>query len=245
MPARYRALVEYDGAPFCGFQRQLEHPSIQGELEQAILAVTGQIVTVLGAGRTDSGVHALGQVIAFDVSWEHGPDTLLRALNANLPREIAVNQLVVTDEGFHPRYDAKRRAYEYHVYNQPVRSPLRHQRSWHVARPLDMVRMNRAAQALIGLHDFATFGQPPTGHNTVREIFRAHWDRQDDLLVFYIEANAFLFRMVRSLVGTMKEVGEGSWTVNAFEDALLACDRQRTGQTAPPQGLFLVSVKYD
>jgi tRNA pseudouridine38-40 synthase len=245
MQFRFRALVEYDGTAYCGFQRQLAQPSIQGELEQAILAVTGQPATVIGAGRTDSGVHALGQVIAFDLSWKHGPDTLLRAMNANLPQEIAVNRLEVADKNFHPRYDATRRAYEYHIYNRPVRSPLRHTRSWHVPRPLDEQAMNQAAATLIGVRDFATFGQPPQGENTVREIFRAYWDRQEELLIFHIEANAFLFRMVRSLVGTMKVLGEGSWTVSDFMGALAACDRRRAGQTAPPQGLFLVSVNYD
>jgi tRNA pseudouridine38-40 synthase len=213
-------------------------------LESAILTVAGQQATVIGAGRTDSGVHAKGQVIAFQVDWNHEPQALERALNANLPEDIAVHDLRVASEGFHPRFSARRRAYEYRVYMSPIRSPLRRQRTWHVRQALDLLLMDQAAQAIVGRHDFATFGQPPQGNNTEREVFLARWRQKDELLLFEIEANAFLYRMVRSLVGSMKAVGEGRWTVTDFVSALAKKDRSQAAQTAPPQGLCLTAVHY-
>ncbi len=242
---RYQAIVEYDGTDYCGFQRQREEPSIQQELEKALEKIGNTQVDVTGAGRTDSGVHALGQVIAFDIRWSHGADALQRALNANLPVNIAVVSLVETNKNFHPRYDAKKRSYEYHIYNGPTRSPIRQRMSWQVSQPLDMRWMNRAAKTIEGEHDFATFGQPPQGENTVRTVYYARWLRRDDMLIFQIEANAYLYRMVRSLVGSMKAVGDGSWCLEEFVDALEARDRSRAYQTAPALGLFLTSVSYD
>lgn len=243
--ARFRALVEYDGTAYFGFQRQIAgQPTIQSQLEQALSQIVREEIVVTGSGRTDSGVHATGQVISFDSEWRHSPADLQRALNANLPADIAILQLDSAEPIFHPRFDARRRAYEYHIYNAPVRSPLRRQRSWHIAKLLDWERMNQAAACLPGIHDFATFGQPPQGEVTVREVFEARWERQNEFLVFFIEANAFLYRMVRSIVGSLKAVGEGNWTVEEFEAALAACDRSRSGKVAPAQGLTLVSVTY-
>lgn len=241
---RYKALVAYDGTAYNGFQRQLDQPTIQGELEQAIHKIFRRPVTVIGAGRTDSGVHALGQVVAFDLDWPHGEAALLRALNANLPDDIGIQELTEAPPDFHPRFDARRRAYVYNIYNYKVPHPLFRHQSWHVIRPLALERMNEAAVTILGEHDFATFGQPPQGENTVRYVFSAEWHQKDSFHTFTIEANAFLYRMVRSLVGSMKLVGEGSWTVEAFVTALAAKDRSQAGQTAPPQGLFLQSVTY-
>lgn len=240
----YRALVEYDGTAYCGFQRQRREPTIQAQLEKAILEVTDRHVRVIGAGRTDSGVHATGQVIAFNVDWRHDQDALERALNANLPADIAVRQLEVAPESFHPRFDASGRVYEYQIFNGPIRSPLNRLRSWHVAQPLDVAEMNRAAETVVGQHDFATFGQPPQGDSTERVVYKAIWRREDELVILEIEANAYLYRMVRSLVGSMKAVGEGRWTARDFTDVLAARDRSLAAQTAPPQGLCLVSVTY-
>ena len=242
---RYKALIAYDGAAYNGFQRQLAQPTVQGELEQTLYNITRQSVTVIGAGRTDSGVHALGQVIAFDSDWVHGTEALQRALNARLPDDIVILELAEVAPTFHPRFDARRRAYRYYIYNQAVRHPRYRLQSWHIRRPLDMERMNEAAVFLIGEHDFATFGQPPQGENTVRHVFFAEWQREGLFLTFSIEANAFLYRMVRSLVGTLKLVGEGSISVEAFAQAMEAQDRGRAGQTAPPQALFLESVTYN
>lgn len=242
--ARYKALVAYDGTAYRGYQRQLAQPTVQGELEQALYQITRQPVTVTGAGRTDSGVHALGQVISFDYDWGHGTEAILRALNARLPEDIVILEIAEAAPEFHPRYDAQRRSYRYYIYNHRIRHPRYRRQSWHVRRPLDLERMNEAAAFLIGEHDFATFGQPPQGENTVRHVFSAEWCREEPFLTFSIEANAFLYRMVRSLVGTLKMVGEGSFTVEAFVEALEARDRSRAGQTAPPQALFLESVLY-
>lgn len=242
---RYQALIEYDGTAYFGFQRQRqEQPTIQGELEKAITHLAQQPITIIGAGRTDSGVHAVGQVISFDLDWRHGVEALHRAINANLPADIAILQLNQASPTFHPRFDARRRSYAYYIYNEVVRSPVRRFQSWHVRHPLNVDKMNQAASHLLGRHDFGTFGQPPVGDNRVRELFRAQWERDREYLVFHIEANAFLYRMVRSLVGSMKQVGDDSWTVEDFAAAFRSCDRSRSGTVAPPQGLYLVSVTY-
>jgi len=218
---------------------------VQGELERAISAIAPTDVTIVAAGRTDSGVHARGQVISFELAWRHGDEALQRAINANLPPDVVILSLAETVADFHPRYGAGRRTYEYHLYNEPLRSPLRRRRSWHVPHPLDVERMNEASAHLVGAHDFATFGQPPQGESTVRHLFRAGWRRQDSLIIFGIEGNAFLYRMVRSIVGSLKMVGDGSWSVQEFVDAFHAGDRSRAGPTAPPHGLYLVAVAYD
>ena len=246
MAQPYRALIAYDGTAYAGFQRQREgQPTIQGELERVLAELAQGPIRIKGAGRTDSGVHARGQVIGFELEWRHGPGALKQALNAYLPADIAVLNLEQCEAGFHPRFDARRRAYEYIIYNAAVRSPIGRQYAWHVKRPLDEYKMNQAAQALVGVQDFATFGQPPQGENTVRELFTAVCRRDGKQVSIFIEANAFLQRMVRSIAGSLKLVGEGSWSVEQFVTALEARDRSRCGTVAPPHGLYLVSVTYD
>ncbi len=243
---RYFAQIEYDGTNYFGFQRQIDsQPTIQGEIENSLANIFPSRVLVTGAGRTDRGVHAVGQVVSFEVDWQHSVDALQKAINANLPKDIAILQLKKIASSFHPRFSAKSRAYEYFVYNVPVRSPIRWSYSWHVSKPLSVERMNEAANLLVGEHDFATFGSPPHGDNSVRAVYAAYWESRQDKLVFYIEANAFLYRMVRRIVGSLKRVGDATWTVKDFEDAFFSCDRQRSGPTASPVGLYLVSVKYD
>ncbi len=242
---RYKALIEYDGKGYYGFQRQKDDfPTIQGELERVLAHLAQHPVSITGAGRTDSGVHAAGQVVSFTIEWRHGDGALQRAMNVNLPEDIAIKSLEKTDHSFHPRFDARRRSYAYYVYNTPVRSPMHRNYSWHVARTLDVAAMNWAAAFLVGQKDFATFGLPPQGDSTVREIFAAQWQVLDPYLVFHVEANAFLYRMVRSLVGSLVAVGTGSWSVEDFRTALQAEDRDRSAAAAPPQGLVLASVTY-
>jgi len=241
---RVRATVAYDGTDYHGFQRQVDVPTVQGALEGALLDVSGQETRVIGAGRTDAGVHAIGQVIAFDTNWRHPIGDLQRALNAVLPSDVAVRDVEVTEDGFHPRFDARRRSYRYTVYNARVRCPIVRRYSHHVAQPLDLEAMEEAARLLVGERDFATFGQPPQGTSTVRRVLDAHWEVEGPQLDFYIEANAFLYRMVRSIVGTLFSVGRGWMSVGAFQEALDSCERHRAGTTAPACGLCMLKVTY-
>ena len=242
---RYRALIEYDGTNYYGFQRQREGVStVQGELESAISELVRKPVMISGAGRTDSGVHALGQVVSFTIEWRHGVAALNRALNANLPGDIAALSVEETSPEFHPRYDARRRAYRYLVYNAPVRSPLRRLHSWHVRQTLELDAMNEAAALIEGVHDFVTFGLPPQGDNTIRQLFQAYWHSSGEFVEFSVEANAFLYRMVRSLVGSLVAVGTQNWRVADFAAAFQARDRNRSAAAAPPQGLYLASITY-
>lgn len=240
----FRATIGYDGTDFHGFQFQSGYRSIQGVVEKALSTLTGQETRVRGAGRTDAGVHARGQVIAFRAHWRHSVADLLRAMNAVLPEDVVLLSLDVAPEGFHPRYDAQSRWYRYTVLNRPLRSPFSRRWAFYVSRPLDMDSMNQASAGLIGEHDFATFGQPPQGQNTVRRVLRADWWSEAPFFHFDIEANAFLQRMVRSLVGTLLQVGVGEFSPEGFCQRLAACDRSLAGPTAPPQGLCLMAVNY-
>jgi len=240
----FRAVVEYDGTDYHGFQVQAGQCSVQGVLEEALGRVTGQRTRIVGAGRTDAGVHARGQVIAFGVRWRHSVVDLHRAMNAVLPEDVALLSLQVVSEEFHPRYSAQSRCYRYTVLNQPLRSPLSRRWALYVPTPLDVNLMNQAAAGLVGEHDFATFGQPPQGQNTVRRVLRAGWAGEGSFFHFDIEANAFLQRMVRSLVGTLLQVGGGRLFLEEFYRRMEACDRSLAGPTVPPQGLCLMAVNY-
>jgi len=249
----YRATVEYDGTDYSGFQVQPDRRTIQGELEGALERVARQSVRVTGAGRTDAGVHAWGQVINFRVEWPHGPRALARAMNALLPREIAVRDLAVVGERFHARFSAQSRVYVYSIHHGPVRAPLLSRYSHRVARPLDVEAMAQAASLLVGEHDFAAFGQPPVGERTVRVVERAEWrsgvaglgSEGQRLLRFVVEANAFLRGMVRRLVGTLLLVGVGSLSVDGFSEILESADIQRAAPPAPASGLCLWRVRYN
>jgi len=239
-----RATVEYDGTDYCGFQWQAGQPTVQGELERALAAVTQEVIRITAAGRTDAGVHARGQVIAFRTRWRHSLADLERALNALLAEDVAVRELVLAEEGFHPRFSALSREYRYTILNQPLRSPLARRFACHWPHPLDVASMDRAARALIGTHDFATFGQPPQGENTVRQVLRAGCSREGPFVYFDIEANAFLQRMVRSIVSTLLRVGSGELSLQDFAEILQAAQRSLAGPTAPPHGLCLMRVNY-
>jgi tRNA pseudouridine38-40 synthase len=243
---RYRAVVEYDGTDLLGFQRQATGRTVQGELETALTRIGWQGRSIAGAGRTDSGVHASGQVVAFDLAWAHGPEALLRALNANLPSEVAVKAVEACAPDFHPRFSARARRYRYTLYNQPGRSPLAARYSWQVWPALDLAAMQAASQALLGRHDFATFGaDPDQGTNTVRTVSVAEWHSEPGgWFRFEIQAEAFLFRMVRSLVGALRRVGHGELSVAEFAALLAAADRAQCPPPAPPGGLCLIAVLY-
>ena len=259
---RICALVAYDGTGYHGFQYQAGVATIQERLEYALgqfVRVEGRVV---GAGRTDAGVHASGQVVAAAVHWPHGLTDLQRAWNAYLPSSIVVWRVREAPEGFHPRFSAIERTYRYTVYqaregsDAPLRSsPLTDRYGLYVAQVLDVDAMQRTAALLVGEHDFATFGQPPQGERTVRRVRQAAWsEAAADLLGFYppagrrlvftISADAFLRQMVRSMVGTSIAVGLGRWTVTDFEAALAARDRSRSAPPAAPNGLLLEKVTY-
>ena len=243
---RFRGILEYDGTNFHGFQQQADQRTMQAELEIAIGRVSsGARIAVTAAGRTDRGVHASGQVIAFDLEWRHSVADLLRAINSQLPTDAGLSALEHAEDGFNPRRAARWRRYEYDIYSHPIRSPLRARTSWLVWPKLDVGAMQLAARHLLGEHDFATFGSAPDkrGH-TVRIVREARWRTEGRLLVFTIEANAFLYHMARSIVGTLRMVGSGEWKADMMAEVLAARHRSRCGTLAPPQGLTLVEVKY-
>jgi tRNA pseudouridine38-40 synthase len=243
---RYRATLAYDGTGYHGFQRQAaEHePTIQGEVERALTQLGQPNITVTGSGRTDAGVHATGQVIAFNAEWRHGLDALQRALNATLPADIAVLGLQEAAADFHPRYDAVSREYVYTIYDAPMRHPLERLYALHIAGPLDVMSMNAAAAMLVGEHDFAAFGSPTAGEVTVRRMWRAQVSAAPPFIRVELEANGFLYRMVRSIVGTLLAVGRGSMTLDEFRGVLESRDRSRAEAGAPAHGLCLTHVSY-
>jgi tRNA pseudouridine38-40 synthase len=246
---RYRATLAYDGTAYAGFQRQAAGiVTIQGTVEAAIGAVSGQTVTVTGAGRTDSGVHAVGQVIAFDLDWPHAAETLLGAINANLPEDIALQDLMPAPPGFHPRFDAWSRVYRYEVIQSTQRQPLLRDRTWRVWCPLAGGVMQQAADLLIGEHDFGAFGQPPQGDSTIRQIFRSEWVQQPTPYgiqwTYFIEANAFLKHMVRRVTALLVAVGQSRLRLDEFEIIFRRADLAAVKLMAPPQGLTLEAVRY-
>ena len=241
---RVKAKVCYDGTGYAGFQRQQNAPTIQAEIERALQKLTGEEIRIVAAGRTDAGVHATGQIIAFDTLWKHTVSALRNGLNAQLPEQIAAVEVEHVDETFHPRYDALRRLYRYTIYRSTVRNPLLNRFSLHCSRTLDLEVMQSAAECLIGQHDFSAFGSPPQGNNPVREVFRAQWSYTDSVLTFDIEANAFLKRMVRMIVGTLLRVGYGGMTPEKFYTTLINADRESSGPAAAAHGLCLNAVNY-
>ncbi len=242
---RVKAVVAYDGTGYAGFQRQKNALSIQQDLEMVLEKLSGTSVSVLSAGRTDAGVHAEGQVIAFDILWRHALADLQSAMNALLPEQIAVLTLEEVSDRFHPRYDALYRWYRYTLYRGSTRNPLFSRYSLHVSRPLRYDLMRTAAQFLLGQHDFWAFGSPPKGDNSVREVYKADWSEDGVWVYFDIVANAFLYRMVRMVVGTLLRVGSEALSPGEFGDILTSRDRRRAGPAAVARGLCLKRVIYE
>ena len=242
---RIKAVLAYDGTDYHGFQRQsIERgPTIQGTLEGALKTI-GQAGTVIGAGRTDAGVHASGQVVAFDVNWRHGLVDLHRALNAVLPDSIVIPELEQAADEFHPRYDAVSREYVYNLYPSAVRDPLKQRYALNVPPNLVIEEMQAASAILIGEHDFAAFGQPTIGESTIRSMYRADVRAAHDQITIELQANGFLYRMVRRIVATLIAVGRGDKSVAEFADILHAADPSRAAATIAPNGLCLTKVNY-
>ena len=240
-----KLILEYDGTAYAGWQRQPDQPTIQEAVETAIAGVTQLTVPVMGAGRTDAGVHALGQVASFRIDRIMTPREWTRALNAHLPDTIAVRSAALVPDTFHARYSAKGKLYEYRLVSREARPPLDRQYCWHIHKPLNDAAMNQAAMALIGSHDFSSFQTQPTDNeDPTCRIERLTVIRHGDRLQVEVYADRFLKQMVRSIVGTLVEVGLGKRPPQSLASILDARERSAAGKTAPPQGLFLMRVDY-
>jgi tRNA pseudouridine38-40 synthase len=241
---RIKAIIEYDGSRYKGFQIQPHEPTVQGSLERGLEAIAGRHIRVSGAGRTDTGVHARGQVAHFDICWRHPISVLARAWNAKLPDDIAVRDLEAVDDDFHARFSASSREYRYTLYRGGVASPLCARNAHHVRRPVNVTAMAEAARFLCGEHDFAAFGRPPHGENTVRVVYRAVFRQSGDMIWFDIKGNAFLRRMVRLIMGTLVAVGQARLTPQGFREILLSKEINHPMATVSPGGLCLMRVNY-
>jgi tRNA pseudouridine38-40 synthase len=244
---RYKVTIEYDGGPFVGWQRQDNGLSVQQALEEALTAFTGETVVVKGAGRTDSGVHALGQVAHFDLASDRTTDVVRDALNAHLrPNPVAILSAERVGEDFDARFSATRRHYLYRLSDRRAPAVIHRGRVWWVGgQSLDAAAMHEAAQALVGNHDFTTFRAAECqAKSPVRTLDRLDVTREGDEVLVRADARSFLHNQVRSMVGALKRVGEGKWPVTAVGEALEARDRSRSGPVAPPYGLYLVAVDY-
>lgn len=247
-PARRNvmAVIAYDGTRYHGFQLQATNlPTVQGELERALAQITAAETRVAGAGRTDAGVHALGQVVSFCTASRLSTEAFRKGLNALLPEDIAVQGVADVSSMFHARFSARSREYRYTVLNQPVRSPLDRRFVFHVPRTLNLEAMAKAVRHLEGEHDFASFaGTPLPGSNTVRHVHSANCHHTGAKVYLDVIANAFLPHMMRNIMGTLLLVGFGRLNADDFRTVLLARDRRAAGPTAPAHGLCLMKVNY-
>ena len=242
--ARYQVTLAYDGTHFLGFQRQGKSRTVQVVVEAALRQLGWQGKTLLAAGRTDTGVHASGQVIAFDLDWTHDLAALGRAMNANLPQDVAVQLVAVAADDFHPRFDARSRTYQYRVYCEPNRSPLHDRFAWRVWPAAALEKLQVAASLFEGTYDFAAFGTPPrVNGSTIRTVYRANWERLSGGLLFEITANAYLYHMVRRIVFLQVLAGQGHLDLAELKLGIEAAQPQTPG-LAPPQGLALTKVNY-
>ncbi|KQZ06442.1 pseudouridine synthase [Caulobacter sp. Root1455] len=244
---RYRLTIEYDGRPYNGFQAQASQPSVQGAIEAAVKAFSGQAIRIAAAGRTDTGVHATGQVVQVDLERDWPAETVMNALNAHLVREaVSVLDCAVAPEGWHARFSANERRYLYRILNRRAPPALDKGKVWHVKKPIDADAMHAAAQALVGPHDFTTFrdmacqSKSPLKTLDVARVFRV-----GDEVHLVFEARSFLHRQVRSMTGTLVEVGVGRWSADDVRAALEARDRTACGPVAPSDGLYLTGVGYE
>jgi len=258
----FKVTLSYDGTDFAGFQRQSNARSVQQVLEEALAPIEGSAVVVHGAGRTDSGVHALGQVVSFTLTNQISAGDLLQALNATFNATAAADVRAISVElapdDFNARFAARAKLYRYRIINADLISPFERRFAWHIQRPLEVAPMRDAAKALIGEHDFAAF-QAAGGdvRTSVRRVTLSEWSESDPstpdarsgqagrLLTYEIAGNGFLKYMVRSIVGTLVEIGHGRRAVGSVEELLASGERSKAGRTAPPHGLYLVRVDYD
>jgi tRNA pseudouridine38-40 synthase len=244
--SNFKLIIEYDGTGYHGWQRQRDDRAIQQEIEQALSTMTGKPVTLIGSGRTDAGVHALGQVANFLCETDLTPGIFLKGLNSILPGDIVIKDCRRADASFHARYDARSKIYQYRIWNQELPRAIGRQYAWHIRRKLNSTTMQSALNHLIGEHDFKAFEGTgsPRSHTTRMVSQAALFEDKDTFTIFEIEANGFLRYMVRNIVGTLVDVGLGKVTPEAFKAILASKDRRNASATAPAHGLFLMEVKY-
>ncbi len=244
--ATYKLRLEYDGTAYAGWQRQPVQPTVQAALEDALSQITHCVISTVAASRTDAGVHALDQVVSFRSEKPLSPSEWTRALNGILPKDIGIRHTEIVNDRFHARYDAHAKTYEYRILNQPIRPVLDRLRVWQVPKPLDVHRMRHALRHVLGPHDCTSFqGAPTDVRNPVCDIQRVDCLQEGPLIRFIIQADRFLKQMVRALLGTLVEIGHGKRTSDDLATILEARDRRAAGQTAPPQGLYLLRVYYE
>jgi tRNA pseudouridine38-40 synthase len=241
--------LAFDGTDFAGWQFQTGQRTVQDALEQTVAKVTGQFSRVTASGRTDAGVHALAQIVSFETENTLPAEVLWRALNAELPHDMAALTVEDAPTDFHAQRDARRKRYRYVMCDRRVRDVFRRRYAWQLFNRLDVPAMQRAAAMLVGTHDFISFQSSGSERETTeRTVFdltiQRHEPPDDQVVQLEIEASGYLYNMVRNIVGTLVEVGQGRQNENWVAEVLSACDRRRAGPTAPPQGLFLVSVTY-
>lgn len=243
---RYRLTIEYDGRPYHGFQAQAALPSVQGAIERAVKGFCGQTLRLQAAGRTDTGVHATGQVVHIDLEKDWNPEVVRNALNAHLvPEPISVLEASIAEEGWHARFSAKERRYLYRVLNRMAPPAIDQGRVWHVKKPLDADAMHEAAQVLVGHHDFTTFRDLGCqAKSPMKTLDIAAVRREGDYVLLEFASRSFLHRQVRSMTGSLAEVGIGRWTKADLKAALEARDRKACGPVAPAEGLYLTGVSY-
>ncbi len=241
----FKATIEYDGTAYAGWQRQPNQPTIQDAVEAALRRITQTDVSAIAAGRTDAGVHALGQVVSFRTEKPLTPDDWLRALNATLPVDISVGAVELVSDDFHARFSAVRKLYAYRILHRPFRSALERTRAWHLYGALNLDPMREASGHLVGKHDFSSFqGHPTDVENPICDLQRLDVMKDQDIVRIEIEADRFLKQMVRAMVGTLVEVGQGKRKPEDVKRILEATDRRAAGYTAPAQGLYLMRVDY-
>ncbi len=244
--ADYQSILAYDGTAFAGFQRQRGRRTVQGEVERALGSLGWQEGAVRAAGRTDAGTHATGQVIAFRLEWKRDPARLTSALNAALPADVAVRRTEPATDGFQPRYAATWRRYRYRVVAAAERLPIQERYAWRIWPPADVGAMRSAGRVLLGEHDFGAFGTAPRRElHTRRHVRRAEWETAGDQAEFVIEADAFLYRMVRRMVSALVSVGQGRATRDDLVTALRRPTRRWQGRLAPAHGLCLEAVLFE
>ena len=242
----HKLTIAYRGTDFAGWQIQPGKRTVQQCLEDAVAKIWGAKISLQGSGRTDTGVHARGQVASFNAPRLHTAPVALRALNANLPRDVRVVKCRLVSPAFHARFDAKGKTYRYLIWNDIVQDPFMLDTHWHLPRELDLAAMRKAARLLVGRHDFASFTSNPgyERETTIRTMRKVSLTRRGHELIFQFSADGFLYRMVRNLVGALIKVGKGKITVEKFAEILRSCRRSAAPETAPACGLYLMNVRY-